>query len=281
MPDPTRLLSTLHRAVSLFRDTPGRRGRIVPLSNATDVMVVGDLHGHIENFRQALLRAELGKNPGRHLVFQEVVHGPFRYPDGSDKSHQLLDLLAALKCEHPRQIHFLLGNHELSQWTRRRIAKDDEDLNDLFHRGVFSAYGAHASQVYDAYLDLFAMVPLAVRTSNRVFVSHSLPSSLNLTSSFLACLEKKGPAEADLLPGGCVHALVWGRDVSQANAEAFLKHVDADLLISGHIPSNAGFATPNDRQIILDAMGTPAGYCLFPADRPLIHEELVACIKTF
>jgi hypothetical protein len=281
MPDPIRLLSTLHRAVALFRDTPGRRGRVVSLQDSLDVMVVGDLHGHIENFRVALLRAELAKNPGRHLVFQEVVHGPFRYPDGSDKSHQLLDLLAALKCEYPRQIHFLLGNHELSQWTHRRIAKDDEDLNDLFYRGVCSAYGAHANQVNDAYSDLFAMAPLVVRTSNRVFISHSLPSSLNLTSTFLACLEKKGPAEADLLPGGCVHSIVWGREISQAHVEEFLRHVDADLLITGHIPSEGGFAVPNDRQIILDAMGTPAGYCLFPTDQPLTHAELVACVRTY
>jgi len=78
-----------------------------------------------------------------------------------------------------------------------------------------------------------------------------------------------------------VHSLVWGRDVSASNVEAFLKHVDADFLITGHIPADGGFALPNDRQIILDAMGTPAGYCLFPADQPLTYKELVALIKTF
>ena len=31
------------------------------------------------------------------LVLQEVIHGKFRYPDGGDKSHQLLDLVAALR----------------------------------------------------------------------------------------------------------------------------------------------------------------------------------------
>jgi hypothetical protein len=281
MPDPTRLLGTLHRAVAQFRDTPGRRGRVVTLQDALDVLVVGDLHGHIENFRAALLRAELARNPGRHLVFQEVVHGPFRYPDGSDKSHQLLDLIAALKCEYPRQIHFLLGNHELSQWTNRRIAKDDEDLNDSFYRGICCAYGAHVNQVNEAYADLFALVPVAIRTKNRVFVSHSLPSPLNLKTSLLACLEKNGPAEADLLPGGCIHSTVWGRNVTSDNVVSFLKCVDADLLVTGHIPSQGGFAVPNDRQIILDAMGTPAGYCLFPAEESLTHADLVECIQTF
>jgi hypothetical protein len=281
MPDPDKLLRTLRQAAQTFRTTPGRRGRVVFLDRAEDLLVVGDLHGHFENFRQALLRAELGKRPNRHLVLQEVVHGPYRYPGGGDKSHQLLDLIAALKCQFPRQVHFLLGNHELSQWTDRRIGKNDEDLNDLFRQGVGTAYGPQADQVYAAYRELLGAAPLAIKTPNRVFVSHSLPSAMSLTSTFLAGLEKEEAAEADWLAGGCIHAIVWGRDTRAETAAAFLNHVDADLLITGHIPSDGGFAVPNDRQIILDAMGSPAGYCLFPADRPLTHGELVGCIRTF
>jgi len=282
MPDPDKLLRTLHQAVAHFRATPGRRGRVVVLDPAEDVLVVGDLHGHVENFRVAMQRAELGTHPDRHLVLQEAIHGSFRYPAGGDKSHQLLDLIAALKCQYPRQVHFLLGNHELSQWTHRRIAKnDDEDLNDLFRQGVGTAYAAQAGAVYSAYLELFAAAPVAVRTPNRVFISHSLPSPMSLTPSFLAGLEKEKVGEADWLPGGCIHSIVWDRDIRAATAVAFLRHVDADLLITGHIPSEGGFAVPNDRRIILDAMGSPAGYCLFPCGRPLTHLELVDCIRTF
>jgi hypothetical protein len=248
---------------------------------AEDVLVVGDLHGHVENFRQAMQRADLGRHPNRHLVLQEVVHGPFRYHAGGDKSHQLLDLIAALKCQYPRTVHFLLGNHELSQWTHRRIGKNDEDLNDLFRQGVGSSYGAQAGAVYSAYLELFAAVPVAVRTPNRVFISHSLPSPMSLTPTFLAGLQKDVAADSDWLPGGCIHSIVWGRDMREETAVAFLKHVDADLLITGHIPCEGGFAVPNDRQIILDAMGSPAGYCIFPCGRSLTHAELVDCIGTF
>jgi hypothetical protein len=62
--------------------------------------------------------------------------------------------------------------------------------------------------------------------------------------------------------------------------ERFLEKVDADLLITGHIPCERGFEVPNARQVILDCMSAPAGYCLFPADRPLSHQELVNCIGT-
>ena len=54
----------------------------------------------------------------------------------------------------------------------------------------------------------------------------------------------------------------------------------ADLLVSGHIACHDGFDVPNGRQIILDSPECPAGYILFPADRPLTHPELVGCLKT-
>jgi hypothetical protein len=278
MPDPERLLHTLHRAVQAFRDTPGRRGRLVCLDDAEDVLVAGDLHGNLENFRLLLHKADLARHPRRHLVLQELIHGPHRYPDGGDKSHQLVDLVAALKCQFPRQVHLLLGNHELAQWTDRPIGKEDVDLTEQFWLGVYAAYGDRAEEVYFSYLQLFAAVPLAVRTANRVFLSHSLPSAGRLAAFNPAVLEQDEADSAELLPGGSVYSLVWGRDVSASTAAAFLEKVDADLLITGHIPCDNGFAVPNDRQIILDSMSAPACCCLFPADRPLTQPELIDCV---
>jgi hypothetical protein len=280
MPDPNRLLRTLEQAGRAFRDTPGRRGRQVCLESATEVFVVGDLHGNVENFRAVLGKAELGKFPERHLVLQELVHGPFRYPIGGDKSHQLLDLLAALKCQYPRQVHLLLANHELAQWTDQAVAKGNEDLNALFREGVETAYGAHAAAIYAAYGALVSTIPLAVRSPNRVLLSHSLPSATRLLCFDPAVLEQDTHDEADLRPKGAVHALVWGRDNRPETVAAFLQKVDADWLITGHIPCPRGFDVPNNRQIILDALGTPACYCLFPADRPMTQQELVECIGT-
>jgi hypothetical protein len=275
MPDPQRLLRTLQRAAAAFRATPHRRGRFVELHDVEDVLVAGDLHGTLDNLRRLLDVADLAGRPRRHLVLQEVVHSAYHYPDGGDKSHQLLDVVAALKCQFPHQVHFLLGNHELAQWTDRLIAKGDLDLNGLFRRGVEYAYGPRAGDVYAAYVELFRVVPLALRTPNRVFLSHSLPSALRQVSFAFADLQRDDHDAKDLAPGGSVHALVWGRDTQEATAAAFLAAVDADLLITGHIPCENGFETPNGRQLILDSHGPAACYCLFPADRPLTLAELV------
>jgi hypothetical protein len=274
------MLATLRQGIRAFRETPGRRGRIIALEQCTDVLVVGDLHGNLENFKRVLDRARLAAFPHRHLIVQEVVHSSFLYPTGGDKSHQLLDLVAALKCQFPNRAHFLLGNHELAQWTGQRIAKGNVDFNDLFREGVSSAYGSRSDEIYSTYLELFSVVPLAVRSPNRVFVSHSLPSLKRLPGFDVGILQQDTARDEDLRLGGSIHSLVWGRDTTSEAAAAFLQRVDADLLITGHIPCDNGFDVPNERQVILDAAKAPACFCLFPADRPLTHAELVGCVGT-
>jgi hypothetical protein len=280
MPDPERMLTTLHRAVQAFHDTPGRRGHLVALADVSEVLVAGDLHGNLENFRQILGRADLAQHPRRHLVLQELVHGPFQYADGSDKSHQLVDLTAALKCQYPRQVHILIGNHELSQWTGRRIEKDNRDVNDAFRNGVRAAYGSRAEAIYAAYQTLFAVLPVAVRTPNRVLLCHSLPNAKRIESFDPAALERDEFCATDLTLGGAIHSLVWGRDTSAATAAAFLTKMDADFLITGHILCDQGFAVPNASQLILDSCGAPACYCLFPTDCPLDKHELIQNVGT-
>ena len=113
------------------------------------VMVVGDLHGNIPAFRRFLDLAALEANPGRHLVFQELVHGRRMYPDDAgDRSHQLVDVVCALKCQYPDRVHLILGNHELAQWQAQRIGKGDEDYNEMFRLGVDAAYGPRAADIY-------------------------------------------------------------------------------------------------------------------------------------
>lgn len=280
MPQPDRLLATLERAVRAFRATPSRAGRLIRLPADAEVIIAGDLHGNVENFRRLLQRADLAAQPRRHLVVQEVIHGAARYPGGGDRSHQLVDLVAALKCQYPERVHYLLGNHELAQWFRQSVIKDDVDQTQAFLAGVVHAYGPWSEAILGAYDALFEAASLAVRSANRVFISHSFPAAKYLPDFRLEALESDAPDAQQWQAGGSLYSLVWGRDVRLGSVEAFLAKVDADWLLTGHIPCDQGFRAPNARQIILDALGAPACACLFPTDRPVTQADLLAGIIT-
>lgn len=280
MPDPDRLLRTIYKACDQVRYTPGRKGRFVQLQNASDVLVAGDLHGHLGNFQAIHKVAALDQNPKRHLVLQEVIHGKQMYPTGGDKSHQLLDLFCALKCQYPDRVHMLLGNHEMSQWANRVVLKEDRDLNALFLEGVREAYGPEKGpEIYALYMRLFCLLPFALRTSNRIFISHSLPRQKAVESFQIWHLHTDSFPPEELTVGGSVYELLWGRDTRAETCNEFLKKVDSDWLVSGHIASDAGFSMPSPRQIIVDCCDHPAAYALLRADRPITAGEFKACVR--
>ncbi len=281
MPAPERMLTHLRHAIALVRATPGRRGHTVRLENCTEVLVAGDLHGQVAHFQVLLQAADLAHHPTRHLVLQELIHGKYRYPHGGDKSHQLVDLFAALKGQFPKQVHYLPGNHELAQWTNRPVMKADENQNALFREGVLEAYGpTFGPQIYETYLELLRTLPVALRTPNNVLITHSLPATRALPHFDPMTLERDTYDNDDLEPGGSIHSLLWGRDTSADAATNFLRKMGCDWLVSGHIPCHEGFAVPNDRQVIVDCAESPGGYVLFPADRPLTQHDLIAGLRT-
>ncbi len=281
MPDASKVVTTVRRAASLFRNTPGRKGSVVHLDSAQEVMVVGDLHGNVPAFRQILELAALTKNPGRHLVLQELVHGPRMYPnDGGDKSHQLVDLVSALKVACPDRVHLILGNHELSELTGRPIGKNGVPLNGLFRAGLDTAYGVFADDVMAAYHELFKSLPLVAQTPNRVMLCHTIPEAKELDRIDLAILKADEWAlPFEMKRGGAVYALTWGRDDSTETINRFASLVDVDLFVTGHQPCDQGFRQANHRQIIIDGTDPYPAYCLFPAQTEITIEDLFNGVK--
>jgi hypothetical protein len=279
MPDPRKVLSMVRRATDLMRATPGRSGGVITLEKAADVLVVGDLHGNLRAFKKVLAIAALDSHPDRHLVLQELVHGPFSYPDDKgDRSHQLVDLVAALKCQYPERAHLILGNHELSELTGRVIGKDGGTLNASFRLGIETAYGALAGEIYEAYKRLFAALPLAVRTKNHVYIAHTVPDADDLDNIDIELLKADVWPDEALKRRGTIYAMTWGRDESPETADRFAKMVEADFFITGHQPCDEGFRQANHRQIIIDGTNPYPAYCLFPADQPVTVESLLKCV---
>jgi hypothetical protein len=96
----------------------------------------------------------------------------------------------------------------------------------------------------------------------------------------LSVLQSENSEEESYWPGGAIHAILWGRDTSATTVAEFLRRVDADFLISGHVPCPQGFEFASDIHLILDSMASPAGYCMFQTECLPQVDVMKACVGT-
>lgn len=283
MLDPRKVLNTIEKAATSLRAVPGRRGGIVSLTpdSASDVVVVGDLHGHVDVFGEILKRVQLDAHPMRHLIVQELVHDTRVDPDEGqvDRSHRLVDLFCAVICKYPHRAHYLIGNHELSELTGRSISKGGFSLDAIFRAGIEADYPGHSEGFLAAYRLLFSALPLAVRLPNRVFVCHTVPDAHDLDHFDPGIYASTTWSDEQMKRGGTVYALTWGRATDEPTAARFLELVDADLAVCGHHPCEEGFLVPNRRMLILDGTEPAPAYALIPAAQPLSMDQLAANVK--
>ncbi len=129
--------------------------------------------------------------------------------------------------------------------------------------------------MYAAYLELFAALPLLVRTPNRVLLCHTIPDGYELDGLDLSVLNLDvWPPEA-MKRHGTVYALTWGRDTESATIDRFASMIDADWFVTGHQPCEEGFRQANARQVIIDGTDPYPAYCLFPADQAVTMKALL------
>jgi hypothetical protein len=274
-----QMIDRMEKAAVANSATPGREGAVVVLTpdQAEEVMITGDLHGNRKGFNQIRKKADLAGHPGRHLIMQEVVHGGPKYDNGGCMSHAMLEDVAKLKQDFPDRFHFLLSNHELSELTDYPIQKAGMLLNLLFRLGVLHMYGPATDRVMRSYHDFIRSCPLAVRWG-QAFACHSTPEAV-VRNKFDLGVFSRPATRPDLDPHGGIFELVWGRDYSEENAQAFARLVGASVLLNGHEPVESGYATPNSVQVIFDCCHATACYAVLPLSEPLTQQTVIARIE--
>lgn len=271
------LISDIRNAGKLAAAAHFRRGNEIVLPADGDVFITGDLHGDVDSFERIVALADLTHNPRRHLILQELVHGRDSEP-GECGSCVLTEKVARLITRFPRRVHLLLGNHEMAELTGRVIMKEGVVLNKLFEELVKARYDGHGEEALSTLHGLWRSLPLAARTPNRVFISHSTPSAQQL-AGFTPEILRRPLVDADFARSGAAYALCWGRDFAPETAERVAASLDADFLVVGHTPCTEGYQTPNRRHIILDSQGSSGKYLLAPLAGSLTYDELVGRIR--
>lgn len=234
----------------LNRSCRYRTGNIVQLPATGRVLVAGDLHGHIRNFERIMKMADLANNPDTHVILQEIIHGGPEDDFGGCLSYQLL--LDAIRCKirFPDQVHILLGNHDTAVVSNTAVLKCGREMNRAMKDAMKRQFDEYYTDVLNAMVDYLLSQPLAVRCTNRIWISHSLPAD-NAIDRFDLSIFNRPYTPDDIERSNPVYLLTWGRRHSDEALERLAGMLDVDVFVLGHQPQELGWGRIGSNTIIL------------------------------
>lgn len=249
--DVDTVIDIYRRAADENRSDPVLQGSTLVFPNYGQLVMTGDMHGHMRNFDKLVRFCVLGESKIRHVILHELIHSEPKTLDDIDLSHELMFEAAHWKVAFPEQVHFLQSNHELAQLTGQEITKNGRSVTKAFEDGVAHTFGRNLMpRVIDAIQEFISSFPLAARTKNGLFMSHSLPSELDWPMFDPGVLDRP-LTEPDLMETGSVYQMVWGRRHPISLLDHIAQTLGAEIFITGHQPQEEGHAVIGERMLIV------------------------------
>jgi hypothetical protein len=259
------------RVAELLRNDPAREGNLLRLGGPRRVVLAGDLHGNRENLAR-ILQSVAAREPRPTLILQEIIHGPTD-AEGFDRSAEVMLRAAQCKLDHPEEVCFLMGNHNLAQATGNEITKGGRGVCKAFARSVRHGFGESGEEVLDAIEAFCRSLPLAVRFDNGVQASHSLPSPERMELAGTDILTRPLKA-ADLRRGGAVYEWVWGRDQTPEQLERLAEELGVCFFLLGHRHIQQGMMPISPLAAAINSDGPMGCVVEFDTDEAFDEETL-------
>ncbi len=250
----------LHDAAELNRADPRRKGNLVSVESAGTITISGDIHGNRMNLHKILEYALKGISGDPLVVLQEIIHGPPDEKTGFDRSIEVLVRASRMKLNKPGNIVFVMGNHDLAQFTGKEIAKEDRGSCEEFRKGVEHTFGENSSSILEAIDDFCRSLPLGVRCANGIVACHSLPSGAASSEDDTAVFHRHCVPE-DYQRGGGVYDWTWGKKQNPERIAELAKKLGASFFVVGHRHIYDGWQSLSDIAVTIDSSG-PLG-CIF------------------
>jgi hypothetical protein len=224
---------------------------IVPPAEG-DLVVGGDIHGHRRNFERIVTYSALDKNPDRHLILQEIIHGGPEDEKGGCLSFELLADAVRLKVDYPDRVHFILANHDTAFISNDDVMKGGKEMNTAMRAALQRRFGSRTKDVESAIERFLFSQPLAVRCSNRIWISHSLPSD-RMVEKFDFSIFQRQLKISDIVRPNSAYLLTWGRGHSSKTLAFIAQQLDVDLFVLGHQVQETGWISNDENLIIIDS----------------------------
>lgn len=247
---PQQSIQLCRKGTQLNQTCRFRKGNVVHLPGMGKVIVSGDLHGHRRNFERIQRIAALENNPWTHVILQEIIHGGPEDDLGGCLSYRLLFDAIRYKVRFPDQVHILLGNHDTAVICNSAVMKAGKEMNRALKAAMQRHFGEHYQDVYAAMMEYLLSQPLAIRTDNRIWISHSLPADQYAENFDLSIFNRPYTME-DIERPNPVYQLTWGRRHSPETLRLLAQRFDADVFILGHQPQEQGWMLAGDNTLVI------------------------------
>lgn len=247
---PQAIIDLLNKGIEILNADKFRRGNVVHLPAEGNLIITGDIHGHLRNFERIVAFADLSNNPDRHIILQEIIHGGPEDSKGGCLSYKLLFETIRYKLKFPDQVHMILGNHDTAFINNSEVMKDGKEMNRAMRQAIKRQFNQASDEVALAIRQFLFSQPLAIRCNNRIWMSHSLPNDRSIDKFDPKILERQLKIN-DVVRPGSAYLLTWGRKHSQATLDKLAKMFDIDIFILGHQPQEKGWTQAGNNLIII------------------------------
>jgi len=277
MAQAQQAIDLCNKAAELNYSQEIRNGNVIELPAEGTLIVTGDLHGHRRNFERITAYADLINNPDTHLVFQEILHGGADDGQGGCLSFEILFDILKLRIQFPDRVHIIMGNHDTAIITDSDVLKAGREMNIALKSGLKKHFGDYFEPVNEAIKEYLLSQPLAIKTDNKIWISHSLPADRFVDDFDYDVLDAILMPD-DLLRPLPAYLLTWGRKHSDEKLEQMAKKLGIDNFILGHQKQDTGVSRAGINAIILTSEHNHG--CLIALDMSKSYsvEDLMDCV---
>ena len=260
---PQTIIDLLNAGTEANHADKYRRNNLIYLPTDGSLILTGDLHGHCRNFERIVAFADLANNPDRHIVLQEIIHGGPEDASGGCLSYHLLLDVIRYKLSFPDRVHIIMGNHDTAFINNSEVMKDGKEMNRAMRHAIDREFPQDTEQVKLAIRQNLFSQPLALRSENGIWASHSLPSD-QMVGKFDPQIFHRQLKINDVIRPGSAYLLTWGRRHSQALLDKLAERFDVNVFILGHQPQEKGWNKAGENLVIIASNHNHG--CLIPVD---------------
>ncbi|MGA2916563.1 MAG: metallophosphoesterase [Sedimentisphaerales bacterium] len=271
------LIKLLHSGAQANQNDRYRRHNLIIMPNTGDLVTAGDIHGHRRNFERIIAYAALDKNPDRHLILQEIIHGGPQDEEGGCLSFDLLIDAVKLKVAYPDRVHCILANHDTAFINDSDVMKAGKEMNALMRAAMRRRFDSWTKNVESAIEQFLFSQPLAVRCLNRIWISHSLPSDRSIDKFDFSVFHRMLKV-SDIVKPNAAYLLTWGRAHSRKTIDFFAKQLDVDFFVLGHQLQETGWMSNNANLIIIDSQHNHGHLLHIRLDSKYTIEKLIGSL---